>query len=140
VDAATGTLRVRASFDNARRELFPGLFARVRVFSGEPRDTVMIAERAIGQDQGQRYVFVVDEKNTVEYRRIEAGAQEGELRIVEKGLTPGEWVIVNGLQRVRPGVTVAPQRVEMTSFVEAPETGAADAASTETQAPPAESK
>ncbi len=131
VDAATGTLRVRAAFDNADRELFPGLFSRVRVYCGEKGHSLMIAERAIGQDQGQRYVFVVDEKNQVEYRRIEVGAQEGELRIVEKGLRPEEWVIVNGLQRVRPGVTVEPQRVEMISFVEAPETRTAESGNAE---------
>jgi RND family efflux transporter MFP subunit len=117
VDTNTGTLRVRAVFPNAERLLYPGLFVRVRVHCGPAASAIMIAERALGQDQGQRFCYVASDKNVVEYRRVEVGPQEDELRVVTSGVGPQEWVIVNGLQRVRPGVTVAPQRVDMSSFV-----------------------
>jgi RND family efflux transporter MFP subunit len=117
VDRATGTIQVRARFENADRELLGGYFVRVRMPVTAPKEYLMVAERALGQDQGQRYALVVSGKNIVEYRPVELGPLEAGLCAVEAGLSADDWVIVNGLQRVRPGVQVAPQRVSMESVV-----------------------
>lgn len=117
VDANTGTLRVRAVFPNPRNVISPGLFARVRVLLGQKGKALMISEKAISFDQGQRFVYVLNDKNTTEYRVIEVGDLENGLRVVEKGLTPNDWVIVNGIQRVRPGSPAEPQRVDMLSLL-----------------------
>lgn len=114
VNTATGTIRVRGTFDNARRIFKPGLFARVRVPMSEPYRTLLVAERAIGIDQGVKYVLVVNDKNTVERRFVEPGPlQDDGLRVIKAGLQPGEWVVVNGLQRAREGKPVDPQRADM---------------------------
>jgi RND family efflux transporter MFP subunit len=117
VDRATGTIQVRARFENVDRELLGGYFVRVRMPVTLPKECLMVAERALGQDQGQRYALVVSGENVVEYRPVELGPLEGGLYAVEAGLSAGDWVIVNGLQRVRPGVQVAPHRVSMESVV-----------------------
>lgn len=116
VDADTGTLRIRGRFDNPKRILGPGMFARVRLFIGEPQKSLSVSERAIGFDQGERFLLVVNAKNEVEYRRIKISGLEKDMRVIEEGVGPNDWVIVNGLQRVRPGVKVAPQRVNMQTF------------------------
>jgi RND family efflux transporter MFP subunit len=113
VDPSTGTIRVRAVVGNADRLLTPGLFVRVRLPVGEARPGVLVTDRAIGTDQDRKYVFVVNDKNVVEYRPVKLGGLHDSLRAVSEGLGPGEWVVVNGLQRVRPGVTVVPQKVSM---------------------------
>ncbi len=115
VDRETGTIECRARFDNKNHELMGGLHARLRIPISDPEQALLVAERAIGLDQGQRYLLVVNDKNIVEYRPVQAGVLEGGLRVIQSGLKAGEWVIVNGLQRVRPGVQVSPQRVAMTS-------------------------
>ena len=120
VDRSTGTIEVRAKFANADGALLGGLFARIRVPLGAPQPALMVTERAIGLDQGQRYVLVVNDRNLVEYRPVRAGSLERGLRVIRSGLTPDDWVIVNGLQRVRPGVPVAAQRVAMDSFDRVP--------------------
>ncbi|MEN6492994.1 MAG: hypothetical protein ABFD16_01770, partial [Thermoguttaceae bacterium] len=107
------------------RMLMPGLFVRVRVPLGEPYQALMIAERAIGTDQGQKYVLVVNAKNEVESRRVTLGRLEGRLRVIEEGLRPGEQVIVSGPQRVRPGATVVPKLVSMETFA-GPQVSAAE--------------
>ena len=140
IDADTGTLRIRGRFDNPDRILGPGLFARVRLFIGDRQKSLSVSERAIGFDQGQRFLLVVNAKNEVEYRRIKIGGIEKDLRVIEEGLGPDDWVIVNGLQRVRPGVKVTPQRVNMQTFApvenqSAP--GSAKAASSEAASQPA---
>jgi len=113
VDPATGTMRVRAVLQNKEGLFAPGFFVRVKLATGEPKPTLLVTERAIGTDQGRKYVLVVDDKNVVEYRAVQLGPLADGLRAVASGLTPGEWVIVNGIQRARPGITVAPQRVAM---------------------------
>ncbi|MBE7506654.1 MAG: efflux RND transporter periplasmic adaptor subunit [Planctomycetia bacterium] len=122
VDADTGTLRIRGRFDNPKRILGPGMFARVRLFIGELQRSLSVSERAIGFDQGERFLLVVNAKNEVEYRRIKIGGLEEDMRIIMEGVAPDDWVIVNGLQRVRPGVKVTPQKVNMRTFapVESP--------------------
>jgi membrane fusion protein, multidrug efflux system len=113
VNPATGTIRVRGVFANTTGTLLPGLFARVRIPIGQPRSALLVTERALGVDQGQRFVLVVNDKNVVDYRRVDVGILDQGLRVIEKGLSAGDLVIVNGLQRVRPGVPVMPHRVAM---------------------------
>jgi len=113
VDPRTGTIRARASFENKDGFLTPGLFARVKLLGHNSYRAVLVDDRAIGTDQSQKFVYVIDAQNKVTYRPVTVGRLNDGLRIVEKGLQPGETVVVNGLQRVRPGVVVAPERVAM---------------------------
>jgi len=113
VDEATGTMRVRAIVRNPDRKFSPGFFVRVKLPVGEPHPAVLVAERAIGTDQDRKYLLAVTDQNVVEYRPVKLGPVMDGLRVIDEGLRPGEWVVVNGLQRVRPGVTVSPQRVAM---------------------------
>jgi RND family efflux transporter MFP subunit len=114
VDPSTGTLTVRGSFPNKDRFLRPGLFARVRVPVGDPRRALLISEEAVGTNQGQKYVYIVSDKNEVVYRPVKLGAWSDGLRIVEDGLKPGDRVVVGeGMLRVRPGVTVVPTETKM---------------------------
>jgi membrane fusion protein, multidrug efflux system len=113
VNPKTGTLRVRGVFPNKNEAISPGFFARVRVPIGYPRKALLVTDRAIDNDQGQKIVFVVNANNEVASRPIRSGALQSGLRVIEEGLKPGDRVIVNGLQQVRPGVTVEPRVVEM---------------------------
>ena len=110
VDTSTGTLTVRARLENADRALAPWFFARMRVPDGFPYDAVLVPERAIGVDQGQKYVLVVNGENKVEFRPIDVGTQQGRMRVVQKGVTADDWVITEGILRTRPGAVVAPQK------------------------------
>ena len=109
VNPATGSLAVRLVFPNDDNALIPGLFARVRVPVSAPTSALLISERAIGTDQSQKFVFAVGADNTVTYRTVKLGSVIDGKRVVREGLSPGETIIVNGLQRVRPGMTVAPE-------------------------------
>jgi RND family efflux transporter MFP subunit len=109
LDGTTGTIRVRAVLDNHDRRLTPGLFARVRLAGGPSHDATLVEDRAIGTDQDKRYVYVVKAESTVDYRPVELGPLHDGLRVVNSGIQPGERVIVDGLQRVRPGVKVVAQ-------------------------------
>ncbi|MBW6424616.1 efflux RND transporter periplasmic adaptor subunit [Rhizobium sp. XQZ8] len=109
VNAASGTIRVRAVFDNPGSKLIPGQFVRVRMGQPKAEDHLMVSEKAVGTDQDKKFVFVVDGENKVGYRQVELGSAVDGLRIVEKGLNPGDRIVVNGLQRIRPGAVVAPQ-------------------------------
>ncbi|WP_374335695.1 efflux RND transporter periplasmic adaptor subunit [Methyloversatilis sp.] len=122
LDTSSGTIRVRAVFDNADRRLLPGLYARVRLGGGSPREALLIDERAIGTDQDKRFVLVVDHDNRTLYREVRLGARQNGLRVIESGLSAGERIVVSGLQRARPGDTVAPKDVPMNreSLVDAP--------------------
>jgi RND family efflux transporter MFP subunit len=113
VDTRTGTIRARAAFENKDGFLTPGLFARVKLLGHNSYHAVLVDDRAIGTDQSQKFVYVVDAQNKVAYRPVKVGRLTDGLRIVQQGLQPGETVIVNGMQRVRPGVMVAPERVAM---------------------------
>jgi multidrug efflux system membrane fusion protein len=113
VDTASGTMRVRAQFDNPDGRLTPGQFVRLRLGQAETRDALLVSERAIGTDQNRRYVMVVGDDNLAEYREVTVGAMVNGLRVITQGLNPGERIVVNGLQRVRPGTAVAPQEVSM---------------------------
>jgi membrane fusion protein, multidrug efflux system len=113
VDAKSGTVRVRAVFDNKDGTLLPGQFARLRMGHSKSASALLISERAIGTDQSKKFVMVVDAEDKAQYREVTLGASVNGLRIVATGLKPGERIVVNGLQRVRPGSPVAPQQVEM---------------------------
>jgi RND family efflux transporter MFP subunit len=113
LDPATGTIHSRALLDNHERIFTPGLFARIRLLDSSQRDAVLVNDSAIGTDQTVRYVLVVDAGNKVEYRPVQLGPVIDGLRVVQSGLVPGETIVVNGLQRVRPGAQVQAQRVAM---------------------------
>ncbi|WP_429932522.1 efflux RND transporter periplasmic adaptor subunit [Agrobacterium vitis] len=112
VDAASGTIGVRAVFDNPGGRLIPGQFVRVRMGQPVPENKILVSERAIGTDQDKKFVFVVDGDNKVNYRQIQLGAVAEGQRVVESGLAPGDTIVVNGLQRIKPGAIVAPQPEE----------------------------
>ena len=113
LDPATGTIHSRALLDNHERQFTPGLFARIRLLDSAQHDAVLVNDSAIGTDQTVRYVLVVGAGNKVAYRPVQLGPVIDGLRVVQSGLTAGETVVVNGLQRVRPGAQVQPQRVAM---------------------------
>jgi RND family efflux transporter MFP subunit len=113
VNPKTGTLRLRGVFPNKDEALAPGYFGRVRVSIGAPRQALLISDRALDTDQGQKIVYVVDQENKVVSRPVSLGEVHDGLRVIEEGLKPGEGVIVNGLQQVRPGVTVEAKLVDM---------------------------
>ncbi|MBI2949693.1 MAG: efflux RND transporter periplasmic adaptor subunit [Verrucomicrobia bacterium] len=109
VEASTGSILLRAVFPNPDGRIVPGLFARLRVPLSERYAALLVDERAIGTDQAQKFVLTLTETNTVAYRSVKLGpAIEGK-RVIRDGLQAGERIVVNGLQRVRPGIPVAPQ-------------------------------
>jgi RND family efflux transporter MFP subunit len=109
----SGTMRLRAVFDNSDGLYTPGLYARVQLQSGQARSRVLVDDRAIGTDLGNQFVYVVDKQHKVQYRKVSTGALFAGLRVIDSGLDTGDVVVVNGLQRVRPGVEVNPQKVAM---------------------------
>jgi multidrug efflux system membrane fusion protein len=113
VDARSGTVRVRAVFDNADGALIPGQFARLRMGQPKTEPALLISERAVGTDQNKKFVMVVSAENKAEYREVTLGASVDGLRVVAAGLNAGERIVVNGLHRIRPGALLAPQFVQM---------------------------
>ena len=113
INPKTGTLRVRGVFPNKEERLSPGFFARVRVPIGEARDALLVSDRALDNDQGQKILYIVNQKNEIVSRPIRAGALHDGLRVIEEGLKVRERVVVNGLQLCRPGMTVEPKLVDM---------------------------
>ncbi|NBJ12840.1 efflux RND transporter periplasmic adaptor subunit [Microvirga sp. SYSU G3D207] len=109
VNSASGTIRMRAVFDNGDDRLMPGQFARIRLGQAKTTSALVVPERAIGVDQDKKYVLVVDQTSKANYREIKLGASVDGGRIVTSGLNPGERIIVDGLQKVRPGALIAPQ-------------------------------
>jgi len=108
VDPQTGTMKVQASFPNPRSYLRPGQFARVRVAVAERENAILVPQRAIQELQGAKTVLVVDEQNKVSVRTIRIGDRSDNYFIVLDGLNPGERVIVEGMQKVKPGGEVKP--------------------------------
>ena len=108
MDPSTGTLRVRAVFDNHDRLLSPGLFVRVRLPIGEPHNSLLVPEQALGTDQGQKFLYVVTADDEIAYRPVQVGKVHDRQRVIKSGLTADERVVVTGLQRVRPGIKVKP--------------------------------
>jgi len=108
IDVNTGTLRVRGIFPNEKNLLVAGLFGRVRV-PIDLKKALLIPELAVGISQAGRYVFVVNQDHIVEQRLVKTGQLEGTLRAIEDGLSKDEWVVVNAIQRARPGLKVTPK-------------------------------
>ena len=119
VDSKTGTIRMRGVFANPDRTLMPGMFAKVRVPAGPPEQALLIPAVAVGSDQGQKFVMLINRENIVELRPVKVGRQHGSLLAVADGLTLQDRVVVNGLMMARPG-----SKVEV---VEAPSKEAAPA-------------
>jgi RND family efflux transporter MFP subunit len=113
IDPATGTIRGRAVFRNADRTLMPGLFVRLQLPGKRTYRGLLIQDRAVGTDLDKRFVFVVTAERAIQYRAVALGPIVDGLRVVRTGLSAGDRVVVNGLQRVRPGVKVTPQVVAM---------------------------
>lgn len=111
VNSQSATIRLRASFDNADGQLVPGLFARLRVDASAPRPVVLTPDRAIGTNQNRKFVWVVGTDNMPQLRSVTPGALVDGMRVLEAGVKPGEAVVVGGLQRVRPGQLLAPNKL-----------------------------
>jgi multidrug efflux system membrane fusion protein len=112
VNTKSGTVRVRAVFDNKDGSLIPGQFVKLHMGRANSEPAVLVSERAVGTDQSKRFVMVVGEDSKAAYREVTLGGTVNGQRIVLSGVKPGERIIVNGLQRVRPGTLVAPQVAE----------------------------
>ncbi|MFF7709266.1 multidrug efflux RND transporter periplasmic adaptor subunit MexE [Pseudomonas sp. NPDC007930] len=115
VNPQTGTIRGRAVFDNSKGEYTPGLYARLKLVGSGTYEAVLIKDEAVGTDLGKKFVLVMDKDHKLAYRAVELGPKLEGLRIVRKGLAKDEQIVVNGLQRVRPGAEVAPEAVPMAS-------------------------
>jgi RND family efflux transporter MFP subunit len=111
-DPTTGTIRFRAVFPNPQGLLIPGLFVRIRLATSSPYKALLVPDPAVGTRDGEKYLLVVNSKNVVERRAVKVGARQDDLRVVNEGLTANDQVIVRGLQRVRPGMTVKPKKVD----------------------------
>jgi membrane fusion protein, multidrug efflux system len=115
LDTATGTLAGRALFDNKDHALLPGLFVRVRIPIARQDKALLTRNDAIGTSQEGSYVLVVGPDNVVQRKIVKTGQQQGQLRIIESGLAPGDWVVTEGIQRAFPGAKVEPQQTKLTS-------------------------
>jgi membrane fusion protein, multidrug efflux system len=113
LDTRAGSVRMRAIFANKDDVMAPGLFARVQIGGGDAKPALLISDRAVGTDQSHKFVFVVDKDGKAEYREVKLGPVVDGLRVVKAGLKPGEKIVVNGLQRVRPGSPITAQTVPM---------------------------
>jgi multidrug efflux system membrane fusion protein len=109
VNTRSGTVRVRAVFDNKDGTLIPGQYVKLQMGRTKSEVAVLVSERAVGTDQSKRFVMVLGADNKATYREVTLGGTANGQRIVTSGLKAGERIVVNGLQRVRPGTLVAPQ-------------------------------
>jgi RND family efflux transporter MFP subunit len=130
VNTGTGSITVRGVVPNPKpasgiRLVSPGMFVRVHLPIGKPHEALLVIDRAIGSDQGLKYLYVLDNENKVQQRRVETGAlQEDGLRVIFSGLKPGEWLVVGGIQMVRPRLAITPDRVPMPTLAPAAGTSA----------------
>jgi RND family efflux transporter MFP subunit len=120
VNPSTGTIQVRGTLPNPKRVLDAGMRARVRVPVGNPHKSIMITERAVATDQGLRFVYVVNDQNVAERRDVTLGRMSEGMQVIDAGLTPDAWIVVNGIQRVRDAAKVDPKRVPMPGAEAAP--------------------
>ena len=143
LDPNTGTLQIRGVFENSGSPppVTTGLFARIRLPVDKRADMLLVSERAIGADQGGRFLLVANSDNVIEKRNIRQGQLSDGMRVIEEGLEPGEWVVVNGLQRARPGSKVEPEKIDMSkltvSAMRAAASGKDQGSPAEESAPPA---
>jgi multidrug efflux system membrane fusion protein len=115
VDPGTGTLRVRGLFPNPDRVLQPGFFVRARVPGSSKYPALLIPDQAVGTDQSQKFVYTVDDNDTVHYAPVSLGPLADGMRVVRAGLHSNDWVVVNGLMTIRPGAKVSPSRADISS-------------------------
>jgi membrane fusion protein, multidrug efflux system len=120
VNTATGTLTARALFDNHDQTLLPGLFVRVRLPIAHQDKALLTRNDAIGTNQEGSYVLVAGADNVVARKVVKLGQRQGQLRIIESGLDPGDWIVVEGTQRAFPGDKVEPQKSELTAAASDP--------------------
>ena len=120
MDGATGTLQIRGVFPNPDHVILPGLFARVRIPVGNNDKALLVPANAVGTDQQGSYLLVVNDQNAVEYRLVKIGVRIDDMRVIEAGLKPDERVIVNGVQRARPGITVTPTEAKSSGSTPSP--------------------
>ncbi len=113
VKSSTGTIEVRGTLPNAKRDLAAGMRARVRIPVSTPREVLLVTERAVGNDQGRKFLYVVNGENVVERRDVKLGRVLDGMQIIDSGLRKDDWVIVNGIQRVRDAMKVDPKRDPM---------------------------
>ena len=122
VNPGTGSIQVRGRFNNPliankTHLLAPGMFVRVRLPIGQPRQALLVIDRAVTSEQGSKHVYVVDADNKVETRRVTVGPlQEDGLRVITQGLKKDDWVLIGGLQQVRPRMTIQADQVSMPSL------------------------
>jgi multidrug efflux system membrane fusion protein len=109
----TGTIRARGVFTNKDRMFTPGLFARIKLVGSARYRAVLVLDRAVGTDQDKKFVLVVKPDSTIEYRPVQVGRLVDGMRIITAGLKGGDRIVINGLQRVRPGMKVAPTVASM---------------------------
>jgi multidrug efflux system membrane fusion protein len=136
VNSATGSIAVRGVFPNPPlslqprfpgdkehiRLLSPGMFVRIHLPIGAPHPALLVIDRAIGSDQGLKYLYVINDQNKAEYRRVTTGALQSDgLRVIADGLKPGEWVAVGALQQIRPNMPVQVEKMAMPQFGQAAE-------------------
>lgn len=113
LDPSTGTLRVRGEFSNEDRVLQPGLFVRVRLPIGEQYQALLVPEQAVGTDQGQKFVYVIDADDQVTYQRVTTGKLREGLRVITDGISSGDRIVMTGVQRVQAGMKVVPKLVNV---------------------------
>jgi membrane fusion protein (multidrug efflux system) len=112
VDPKTGTLRVRAEFPNARKQLRPGMFGRIRVDLGSRTNSILVPQRAVGELQGKSFVWTIGQDNKAKQQSVQTGDQAGDNVLVQNGLKSGDRIVVEGLQKVREGALVNPMTAE----------------------------
>jgi RND family efflux transporter MFP subunit len=115
-NASTGTLQVRGLFTNADGVLIPGAFVRIRVAGTPLEPALLVSDRAVGTDQGQKYLLVVGSDNVVVVKPVELGPEAEGLRVVRSGITGNDEIIINGIVNARPGTKVTPQEGDMNQF------------------------
>lgn len=113
INASTGTLRIRATFDNANGDLKPGAFARLQIASSDIKSKILVPDRAIGTDLKNRFVLTVNNDNVLEYKLVEVGERYGSYRVIEQGLNLNDVVAVNGPAKVGPGMPITPRQVTL---------------------------
>lgn len=135
LDTASGTIRLRAVFDNTDGRYTPGLYVRLQLRTDSAKPRALIDDRAVGTDLGNKFVYVLGKDGTVSYRKVTTGPLVDGLRVIEQGLGANDVVVVNGLQHVRPGMPVNPTRVSMESRSLDPDTQLASGGSNPSQGP-----
>ena len=113
LNISTGTIRLRAAFNNPKGDFTPGMFVRLKMRVGAAYESILVDEKAIGTDLNHKFVLVLGENNVVEYRSVELGPKVEGLRSIRSGLSLGDVIVVNGLQRARPGAPVSPTEIDM---------------------------